>query len=96
MHPNNAARKRWIAPHTTSSEESLTEIHAFSEVSSLDPMERIAMQGQMLRDAKRRLRDPTTPRLLRWSARFMLGLVVSAFVVPSILALVLLVVAVVR
>ena len=59
MHPNNAARKRWIAPHTTSSEESLTEIHAFSEVSSLDPMERIAMQGQMLRDALNQSKNPT-------------------------------------
>lgn len=48
---------------------------AFSETSSLDPMERIAIEGRMLRDAKARLKDPGTSRRDRWKARAVLATV---------------------
>lgn len=61
---------------------------AFSETSSLDPMERIAAQGRMMRDAKSRLRDPRTPRHIRWLIRGMGALLVAPFVLPAIIELV--------
>jgi hypothetical protein len=53
---------------------------AFSDTSSFDPMERIAVQGRMLRDAKARLHDPASWRRSRWAAGLLLLPVVGPIV----------------
>lgn len=80
-----AARKRRIPARRP---PSFYDLFGGEPPSSLDPMRRIEVQGQMLRDAKHRLRDPATPRRVRWGARAILAMVLAPFVVSFVALLV--------
>lgn len=56
--------------------------------SGLDPMGRVELQGHFVRGLARRIRDPRTPRHVRFALRVVTAVLFLSFVVPLTLVVV--------